>query len=102
VANYVFLYYGGMTAATPAAQKKSMDAWNAWFTKMGKSIVDMGAQVKPGKLVGKSGAKAISDNPVSGYTIVKADSLDAAVTLAKGCPDIPNGTQVAVYEVIPM
>jgi hypothetical protein len=102
MANYVFLYYGGTMAATPAAQKKSMEAWTAWFTKMGKSMIDMGAQTKPGKIVGKSGAKAIGDNPVTGYTVVKADNLDAAVALAKGCPDIPNGTQVAVYEILPM
>jgi len=102
MANYLFVYYGGMMAATPAEQKKSMDAWMAWFGKLGKAVVEAGAPTKPGKIVSKSGTKSISDNPVTGYSIVKADNLDAAVTMAKGCPSIPIGGQVAVYELLPM
>ena len=102
MANYLFVYYGGMMAVTPAKQKKSMDAWNAWFGKLGKALVDKGAPTMPGKIVGKSGAKKITGDPVTGYGVVKADSLDAAVTMAKGCPSIPDGGQVAVYELMPM
>jgi len=101
--NYLFVYYGDMgMAATPAEQKKSMDAWMGWFGKMGKAVVDGGAPTKPGKIVSKSGARAISANPVTGYTIIKAANLDAAVVMAKGCPSIPEGGQVAVYELLPM
>ncbi len=101
--NYLFVYYGDMgMAATPAEQKKSMDAWMGWFGKMGKAVVDGGAPTKPGKIVSKSGARAISANPVTGYTIIKAANLDAAVLMAKGCPSIPADGQVAVYELLPM
>ena len=102
MANYLFAYYGGTMAPTPAARKKSMDAWNAWFAKMGKSVVDMGAPTKPGKMVSKSGAKAISSDPVTGWSVVKADSLDAAVNLAKTSPQLSAGGQIGVYEVLPM
>lgn len=101
--NYLFVYYGDMgMAATPAEQKKSMDAWMGWFGKMGKAVVDGGSPTKPGKIVSKSGAKAISANPVTGYTIIKAANLNAAVVMAKGCPSIPEDGQVAVYEILPM
>ncbi len=102
MANYLFVYYGGMMATTPAEQKKSMDAWMGWFGKLGKAVIDAGAPTKPGKIVSKSGAKAVSANPVTGYSIIKADNLDAAVVMAKGCPSIPDGGQVAVYELLPM
>jgi hypothetical protein len=102
MANYLLVYYGGGMAATPAEQKKSMDAWMGWFGKLGKAVVDMGAPTKPGKLVSKAGAKDISADPVTGYTIIKADSLNAATTIAKGCPNISDGGQVAVYEILPM
>jgi len=102
MANYLLVYYGGMMAATPAKQKKSMDAWMGWFGKLAKAVVDAGAPTKPGKLVIKSGAKAISANPVTGYSIIKADNLDAAVLMAKGCPSLVEGGQVAVYEITPM
>ena len=36
--------------------------------------------------------------PATGYSILEADSLDAAVTLAKGCPVLQGGAGVSVYE----
>ena len=99
---FLFVYYGGMMAATPAEQKKSMDAWMGWFGKMGKGVVDIGAATKPGKMVSKSGAKAISGDLVTGYSGVMADNLDAAVMMAKGVPSLPDGGMVAVYELMPM
>jgi hypothetical protein len=33
--NYLFVYYGGKMAATPAEQKKSMDEWMNWFKNQG-------------------------------------------------------------------
>jgi hypothetical protein len=102
MANYLFVYYGGMMATTPAEQKKSMDAWMGWFGKLGKAVVDGGAPTKPGKIVSKSGAKSITDSPITGYSIIKADSLDAAVVMTKTCPIIPEGGQIAIYEVLPM
>jgi hypothetical protein len=35
-------------------------------------------------------------------SIVEADSLDAAVAQAKGCPVLAAGGSVEVYETIPM
>jgi hypothetical protein len=48
----------------------------------------------------------VSDGPVgtmaSGYSIIKADSLDAAVEMAKGCPVLQGGGQISVYETFPV
>ena len=46
--------------------------------------------------------KAINANPVTGYSIIKADNLDTAVVMAKGCPGIPDGGKVAFYAILPM
>jgi hypothetical protein len=100
--NWLFVYYGGMMATTPEEQKKSMDAWKGWFGKLGKAIVDGGAPTKPCTIVSKSGTSAIGANPVTGYTIIQADTLDAAVVMANGCPSIPEDGQVAIYELLPM
>jgi len=103
VTKFLFVYYGGMMAATPAQQKKSMEAWMGWFKGMGKSLVDMGAATKPGgKTVGKGGARATGKDMVTGYSVVMADNLGAAVALAKTCPSIPDGGRVAIYELMPM
>ena len=34
----------------------------------------------------------------SGYSIIKADSLDAAVAIAKGCPVLHAGATIQVAE----
>ena len=102
MAKYLFTFYGGMMAETPEKQQKVMGAWMGWFGKLGKAVVDMGAPTMPGKSVGKSGITDISANPVTGYSVISAENLDAATTMAKGCPSIPDGGQVAVYELVEM
>jgi hypothetical protein len=39
----------------------------------------------------------VSGTPLTGYTILTADSIDRATELAKGCPVLDDG-QVHVYE----
>jgi len=45
---------------------------------------------------------SVTDGPVgvmaTGYTIIKADSLDEAVEMAKGCPGFIGGGDITVYE----
>ena len=104
MANFVLLYSGGGMAETPAEQEAVMQAWGAWFGKIGSALVDGGNPFTPvAKTISKGGK--VSDGPVgalaSGYSIVKADSLDAAVELAKGCPVLTSGGQISVYETFP-
>ena len=44
----------------------------------------------------------VSDGPVgtmaTGYSMIKADSLDAAVALAQGCPILKGDGKITVYE----
>jgi hypothetical protein len=97
---YLFVYYGGKMAATPAEQKKSMDAWMGWFGKQGKAVVDAGNPTMPGKLVNKSGVKDIAGNKVTGYSVFTAASMDAAVAIAKTSPQLDGG-EIAVYSIMP-
>jgi hypothetical protein len=38
----------------------------------------------------------------SGYSIIKADSLDAAVEMARRCPVLLGGAQITVFETFPV
>jgi hypothetical protein len=101
---YLFVFYGGMTPdkSTPAQQKKEMDAWMGWFGKMGEAVVQNGGPTMPGKIVRSSGVRAIGKDPITGYSVIQAKDLAAAVEMAKGCPSIPQGGSVAVYETMTM
>jgi len=98
--SYLLLYKGGSMPETEAEQKKVGDAWNAWFGQHGAAIADAGNPFTPAvKTIGPDGK--VSDGGfagASGYTVIKADSLDKAVEIAKGCPVILGGASVAVYE----
>ena len=46
--------------------------------------------------------RSVSEGPAgtmyNGYTIISADSLDAATEMSKGCPILDDGGDVSVYE----
>jgi hypothetical protein len=99
--NFVFAYHGGGMPETPEEGEKVMAAWNAWYGKMGEAVVDGGAPVGMSKTVSATG---IDDNggtnPLSGYTVVKADTIEAACEMAKGCPILDGGK--GTVEVAPV
>ncbi len=101
---FLLVYYGGKMSATPEEGQKSMEVWMKWFKDLGKAVVDMGAPTMPGKVVGKRSTKAgfVGEQPVTGYTVLQATNLDEAVKLAKTCPQIEDGGQIAVYTIMSM
>jgi hypothetical protein len=104
MANYVFAYSGGNGVAADEAPRNAQYAkWGQWFGELGSAVVEGGAAMGTGKTVGPGGS--VSDRGsrgLSGYSIVSADSLNAAVELAKGCPVLEIGGAVDVYEAIAM
>ena len=102
MANYVLAYTGGGMAQTDAEREAAMAAWGQWFGTLGSAIVDAGNPFGPSVSVGSSGANGAAETGLTGYTILTADSLDAAADLAKGCPVFANGGKVDVYEALPI
>ena len=85
--NYLMAYRGGGMADTDAEREALIAIWGAWFGELGGAVVDAGnpfaasASVKSDGTVGESAGSALT-----GYSVVKADSLARATELAKGCP----------------
>lgn len=91
--NFVFAYHGGGAPESPEEGEKVMAAWNAWYGQIGESLVDGGAPVGMSKTVSASGIEDNGgSNPLSGYTVVKADTIEAACEMAKGCPILEGGS----------
>jgi hypothetical protein len=97
--NYVLLYKGGGMPETEEEQQRVMAAWGAWYGQLGQALVDGGNPFGPSKTIAADGT--VSDGGASGltgYTILQADSLDAAAKMGQSCPIIPGGGSVEVYE----
>ena len=105
MANFVLLYTGGSAGTSPAEREKVMQAWGGWFGKLGDKIVDAGNPFSDhAKNISNSGAVhdgAVGSPPATGYSILKAESLNAAAELAKGCPVLQSGGKITVYEITP-
>ena len=101
MANYVLLYSGGSMPQSEAEQAAVMQAWTAWFGRLGSALVD-GGNPFTGQSKNIASSGAVSAGPgssvASGYSVIKADSLDAAVELAKGCPVLGGGAGITVFE----
>jgi hypothetical protein len=96
---YVYIYYAGA-----GSDGGNAEAWGAWFGQLGDKLVDGGNPFAGGgQAVHQGGVMAVQDKPATGYTIVTADSMEAATDMAKGCPLMsePEGA-VCVYEALPM
>jgi hypothetical protein len=99
MANFVLVYQGGgAMPQDPEAVAQVMQAWTDWFTQLGAAVVDPGNPASRTKRIAADGS--VSDDPSgpSGYSIIKADSIDQAVELATGCPVLAGGATIQVVE----
>ena len=100
--SYVWLYSGsaGM-AETKEEQDRVMQAWTDWFAGFGAAITEPGNPFAPqAKRVGPDGSMSQVQADATGYSVVSADSLDAAADIAKSCPALAGGASITVYETI--
>ena len=100
---FIFAYHGGKKPETPEEGQKVMAAWMAWMGGLGDALVDGGNPAGMSKTVSSSGvADDGGSNPISGYSLVNATDIDAAVAMAKGCPILDDGGSVEVAEAMEM
>ena len=77
-----------------------MEEWQQWFASIGASLVDNGNPFGDGREITKLGARDLAGDatPITGYTIVSAESMEAAEKLLDGVPI----DSVRIYEALPM
>ena len=99
--NFAFIYHGGSKPETPEEGAAEMAKWKAWLEGVGEDAVDPGNPVGMSKTVSADGvADNGGSNPTSGYSIIRADDMDAALAVAKECPIVSGGGSVEVAEII--
>lgn len=96
------------TEFSPEDMQKEFDIHMKWIEELGEHY-DSGEPLEhPAKTV-KGKDTVVTDGPyieskelVSGYYLIKADSLEEATELAKGCPVLRLGGTVEVREIMEM
>jgi hypothetical protein len=95
-------FEAGMSSATPEQQQKGMQAWMDWMAANKASLVDGGAPLAKTKRVDADGTRDIR-NEVGGYSIVQAETHDAATALfGKDHPHLAMlpGAWIEVMEIV--
>jgi YCII-related domain len=99
MAKYLLLYSGGSMPETEAEQAEVMKAWDSWFHELGGALADGGNPFSPAATkIASDGSTSDAAGQASGYSIIEADSLDAATAMAKGCPVLQGGAAITVFE----
>lgn len=100
MANYIFAYHGGEQPKTPEEGKNMMEKWRAWIEDLGSTMVNPGTPLGMSKTVSADGvADNGGSNPLTGYSVVDADSIEAALEIAKGSPFLKIGGTIEVAEM---
>ena len=93
---FMFLYKGFVTPTAEIGR-----SWMEWFSQVGENMADSGNPMTGGVEVTPEDVNEIElgTESFTGYSIVNAESMEAAVELAKTNPMI---TSVLVYELARM
>jgi hypothetical protein len=98
---YIIAYHGGRKFETPQEGAAYMARWKTWMGGLGDALVDPGTPFGAGKLISAAGVSERGAAPLTGFSIVAADSLEAALEVARQCPHLDHGT-IEVAEVMDM
>ena len=97
---YLVTYHGGPgMPQEPAAVQQMVSAFQTWVSEVGSAIRDPGAPLGPAKSVSSDGVSN-SGPGIGGYSLIKADDLDAAVGLVKNHPFVGRGGTLQVSEAV--
>lgn len=104
---FIMVYKGEATDMSEMTEEQSADVmakWGAWMEKVGSGLKDVGAPFGPGASLVDDGSTG-APMAATGYTIVEAGSLEAAMALADGHPYLSEGKgdyAIDIFELMPV
>jgi hypothetical protein len=100
---YIITYLGGDQPSSPDEGKQHFAKYKEWLASLGDSVVSPANPFKGTSIVNPDGTVTTgSKTSMSGFTIVEADSMEAALLIAKACPFLEIGGSLEVSELMQM
>ena len=98
---FVFVYLGGNQPSNPEEAQKHFDKYVKWLTSLGDSVITPLLPLKDTCTVSTDGTiREGGSSAMSGFSIIKADSIDAALAIAQACPFLEIGGSLEVSELM--
>lgn len=91
---FILSYIGGDHPSSPEEGQKHFAAYKEWLSALGPAVISPANPFKHTHTVAPDGSVSeTSTTGMSGYTLIEADSMDAALMAARACPFLEiNGT----------
>lgn len=103
MSQYIIVYLGGDQPSSPEESRQHMSKYMDWLSSLGDSAVSPANPLKNTSTVNSDGTVTIGGTTsMSGFTIIKAESMEAALSTAKSCPFLGIGGSLEVSELIQM
>ena len=103
MAQYIITYLGGDMPSSPEEGQKHFTKYREWLTELGDSVVSPANPLKDTTTIKPDGSVIPgSTSAMSGFTVIEAESMDAALNAARTCPFLEIGGILEVSELMKM
>ena len=98
---FVFVYLGGTQPTDPEEASNHFSKYVAWLTSLGDAVVIPTIPLKDTNTVSSDGTvREGGSSAMSGFSIIRAESMEAALSIAKDCPFLEIGGSLEVSEMM--
>ena len=100
---YIITYLGGDKPSSPEEGQKNYAKYGEWLASLGEYVISPANPFKDTHTVKPDGSVTEgSTTTMSGYTIIEAESIEAALEVAKACPFLEINGSLEVSELMQM
>jgi hypothetical protein len=101
---FVLAYHGTPQFKSKEDGENHMTAWMAWMKGLGEAVVNPGLPLGASMTIEPDGSVTPGGgaNPLAGFTIIEADTMEAALAPAKPCPHLSAGGSMEVAPAMEM
>jgi len=98
---YVFVYLGGNQPASHEEARGHFEKYTKWLASLGDAVVTPTIPLKDTTTVSSDGTiREGGSSAMSGFSIIKAESMQAALSIAQACPFLEIGGSLEVSELM--
>ena len=98
---FVFVYLGGTQPSNPEEANNHFMKYMEWLSSLGDAVVSPTIPLKDTHTVGPDGkAREGGSCAMSGFSIIEAESIEAALKIAQDCPFLEIGGSLEVSEMM--
>ncbi len=100
---YIITYLGRPKSPTPEENQQQMLKYRDWLSSLGDSAISPANPLRNTNTVNSDGSVTSGGtSTMSGFTIIEADSEEAALIIAKACPYLDVGGFLEISELMQM